>query len=382
MLPNRLEAQMQGILSQADVQINGSRPWDITIHNPNFYGEVFRRGSLGLGESYMDGWWDCPKLDEFFFNIFAAGIERRAARTWRAAALLLKSSLFNRQTTSRSTKVAEEHYDRGNDLFQVMLDRRMVYTCGRWEHVTNLDEAQEAKLDFVCGQLRLKQGMKVLDIGCGWGSFAKFAAEKYGVRVIGITLSKEQLELGRKLCAGLPVELRLEDYRDVRGPFDRVVSLGMFEHVGYRNYRAFFDVARRAIRGAGSLFLSTIGSNRSVRITDPWIERYIFPNSHVPSIPQIGAAIEERFVVDEWQNWAPDYERTLMAWFRNFEANWEKVRAKYGERFCRMWKFYLLASAGSFRSHRLQVWQILFSPIGLRKSIAIGVAERELIRVQ
>ncbi|MGH9782174.1 MAG: cyclopropane fatty acyl phospholipid synthase, partial [Candidatus Acidiferrales bacterium] len=283
---------------------------------------------------------------------------------------------------SRSTKVAEEHYDRGNDLFQVMLDRRMVYTCGRWEHVTNLDEAQEAKLDFVCGQLRLKQGMKVLDIGCGWGSFAKFAAEKYGVRVIGITLSKEQLELGRKLCAGLPVELRLEDYRDVRGPFDRVVSLGMFEHVGYRNYRAFFDVARRAIRGAGSLFLSTIGSNRSVRITDPWIERYIFPNSHVPSIPQIGAAIEERFVVDEWQNWAPDYERTLMAWFRNFEANWEKVRAKYGERFCRMWKFYLLASAGSFRSHRLQVWQILFSPIGLRKSIAIGVAERELIRVQ
>ncbi|MGA9883006.1 MAG: cyclopropane fatty acyl phospholipid synthase [Candidatus Acidiferrales bacterium] len=361
---NRLKTRIQEILSRADVEIDGSRPWDITVHDENVYGRVLRQGSVGLGESYMDDSWDCPALDQFFCKVFIAGIERRAARSLPAIRLFVKSLFCNLQTKSRSTKVAKEHYDLGNDLFQCMLDQRMVYTCGKWESAGSLDEAQEAKLDFVCRKLELVPGMKVLDIGCGWGSFAKFAAEKYGVQVIGITLSRQQLELGRSLCVGLPVDLRLADYRDLHDSFDRIVSLGMFEHVGSQNYRTFFNVAHRSLRDGGRLFLSTIGSNTSVRMTDPWIERYIFPNSHLPSIRQIEAALRGRFLVQDWQNWGMDYDRTLMAWFHNVEANWDKLKAIYSERFYRMWKFYLLASAGSFRSHRLQVWQISLSRDG------------------
>lgn len=360
---NHREQFVQQLLAVADVQVNGARPWDIRIHNKDFYARVLRQGSLGLGESYMDGWWDCPDLDQFFFKVFTAGLDGSVARTWRALALFLKSVLFNPQTKSRSPKVAERHYDLGNELFELMLDRRMVYSCACWDHAANLAEAQEAKLDYVCRMLNLDAGMKVLDIGCGWGSFAKFAAEKYKVQVVGITLSPEQLSLARELCAGLPVQLYLEDYRSLKGSFDRVVSLGMFEHVGHKNYEVFFDVARHCLKDDGRLFLSTIGKNHSSTNTDPWIERYIFPNSHPPSIAQIGKAIEGQFVVDEWQNWAPDYDRTLMAWFHNFESTWEKIKASYGERFHRMWRFYLLVSAASFRSGRLQDWQILLSPV-------------------
>jgi cyclopropane-fatty-acyl-phospholipid synthase len=364
MASNSLATRIQEILAEADVQINGDRPWDIAVHNPGFYARVLRQGSLGLGESYMDGWWDCPQLDQFFHHIFLTDLEHRAARSWRTVALILMSYLFNPQTKSRSTKVARQHYDLGNDLFQHMLDRRMVYSSGRWEHASNLDEAQEAKLSFVCRKLELEPGMQVLDIGCGWGGFAKFAAERHGVHVLGVTLSQSQVELGGKLCADLPVELRLQDYREVRGSFDRVVSLGMLEHVGVKNYRTFFKTVRAALGAKGKFFLSTIGVTRSVRVTDPWIERYIFPNSHLPSMAQIGDAIRGLFLVEEWRNWGPDYDRTLMAWHRNFEAYKEKVVAKYGERFYRMWRYYLLVSAASFRSRRLQVWKILLSPIG------------------
>lgn len=362
MSANSLKGQIQEILSQAEIQINGSQPWDMTVHDERFYARVLREGSMGLGESYMDGWWDCLELDQFFSRLFRAGVERHGARSWRGIALVLKSLLFNLQTKTRSVEVAKKHYDLGNEVFQAMLDRRMVYTCGRWEHARDLNEAQEAKLDFVCRKLQLAPGMRVLDIGCGWGSFARFTAEKYGAEVVGITLSRQQLELGRILCADLPVELRLEDYRNLSGSFDSAVSLGMFEHVGSKNYRTFFEVARRAVGKKGRLFLSTIGSNRTVRTTDPWIERYIFPNSHLPSIPQIGRAIAGLFVIDELLNWGPDYDQTLMAWSHNFESNWDRFRERYGERFYRMWRYYLLASAASFRSRRLQVWQILLSP--------------------
>jgi len=362
LIANRLKARLQQVLSVADVQIDGSRPWDIRVRHAGFYPRVLLQGSMGLGESYMDGWWDCAEVDQLFFKLFSAGLERRAGRKLQAVWLFMKSLVLNCQTKSRSTRVAQQHYDLGNEIFECMLDRRMVYTCGRWEHAADLNEAQEAKLHFVCRKLNLSPGMRVLDIGCGWGSFAKFAAEKYGVQVVGITVSQQQLKLARTRCSGLPVELRLADYRDLHDCFDRVVSLGMFEHVGNKNYRTFFQVARRAIRDEGRLFLATIGSSQTVRATDPWIERYIFPNSHLPCVSQIGAALDGRFLVEDWQNWGQDYDRTLMAWFHNFEDNWNCLKEKYSERFHRMWRFYLLASAGSFRSRHLQVWQMLLSP--------------------
>ncbi|HVA64922.1 MAG TPA: cyclopropane fatty acyl phospholipid synthase [Terriglobales bacterium] len=360
-----LVARAREIFASAGITLNGGEAWDITVHHPEFYARVLGQGSLGLGESYMDGWWDSPRLDQFFQRAFDAGLDRDAGRGWRAWLLQAGSALCNRQTRRRSVQVARRHYDVGNELYQAMLDRRMVYTAGRWEQAANLNQAQEAKLDFVCQKLELAPDMRVLDIGCGWGSFAKFAAERYGARVDGITLSQEQLALGQSLCAGLPVQLWLEDYREVEGRYDRLVSLGMFEHVGYKNYRAYFEIARRHLAAGGRMFLSTIGSNRSVRSTDPWIERYIFPNSHLPSIQQVGDALEDRFIPLEWLNWAGDYDRTLMAWFGNFEAQWERWQRQYSERFCRMWKFYLLSSAAAFRARQLQDWQMVLAPLGV-----------------
>ncbi len=349
------------ILALADVTVDGTRPWDLAVYNEDFYARLLRLGSLGLGEAYMDGWWDCHRLDEFFCRIFSAGLEGHGARNWSFAWRYLLASALNRQTRTRARQVAEQHYNLGNQLYQHMLDRRMVYTCARWDHASRLDEAQEVKLHFVCQNLGLRPGMHLLDIGCGWGSLALFAVQKYGVRVTGITLSREQLQLGQQMCAHLPIELRLQDYRDLLGTFDRIASLGMFEHVGYKNYRTFFEVAHRSLAPGGLFLLSTIGSTRSVRTTDPWIEKYIFPNSHLPSAAQISHAIEGLFVIEDWENWGPDYDRTVMAWFQNFDTNWSKLKSQYDERFYRMWKYYLMAAAASFRSRKNHVWQILLS---------------------
>lgn len=362
-MPSRLETHARKLLAAAGIELNGARDWDIAVHNSRFYSRVLRQGSLGLGESYMDGWWDCPRLDQFFQRVFAAGLDRMASRNLRGAALALASTWRNQQTQAKSSEVARRHYDVGNDLFEAMLDQRMVYTTGLWERAANLNDAQEAKLAFVCDKLALQPGMRVLDIGCGWGSFAKFAAETRGVRVDGVTLSREQAALGQSRCSGLPVQLKVEDYRNVSEHYDRVVSLGMFEHVGHRNYRQYFETARRCLAPGGRMYLATIGSNHTVRSTDPWIERYIFPNSHLPSIQQIGKAIEDRFSLLEWYNWASDYDRTLMAWYSNFAAQWQRWAVRYSERFCRMWSFYLLSSAAAFRSKHLQVWQIVLEAL-------------------
>ena len=360
-LDNRKE-QVQKILSLADVRIGGGRQWDITVNNDRFYSRVLRHGSLGLGESYVDGWWDCPALDQLFSRVLSAGLDQNAPRDWRLALQWVLAAVFNRQTKLRARSVAERHYDLGNELYQKMLDRRMVYSCGRWEHASNLDEAQEAKLDFVCRQLRLAPGITLLDIGCGWGGLAKFAAERYGAKVVGVTISREQMQWAQHSCQGLPVEIRLEDYRDVTGRFDRVASLGMFEHVGYKNYRKFFEGARKVLRPGGFFYLSTIGANRTARSTDPWIDKYIFPNSHLPSAVQIAAATEGLFVIEDWQNWACHYDRTIVAWFQNFQKHWRDLQPRYGERFYRMWKYYLMVAAACFRSRKNQVWQILLAP--------------------
>lgn len=354
-----VKERVQKIFSLADIRIDGDREWDITVNNDHFYARLLRLGSLGLGESYMDGWWVCRALDQFFSRILEAGIDEKAPWDWRSLVRYVIARSINRQTRSRAKQVAEQHYDLGNELYQNMLDHRMVYTCARWAHASNLDEAQELKLDFVCRKLDLQPGMKLLDIGCGWGSLAKFAAENYGAKVLGITLSRQQMQLAQFLCEGLPIEIRLQDYRDVDGTFDRIASLGMFEHVGYKNYRKFFEVAQRSLRPGGFFFLSTIGANRSAHTTDPWVDKYIFPNSHCPSAMQITAGIEGLFVLEDWENWAPDYHRTIMAWFHNFQKHWRSLRPRYDERFYRMWEYYLMLAAACFRSRKNQVWQIL-----------------------
>ena len=360
----RFERRIADLLAEADVRIGGDRPWDIHIHDPRFHARVLGQGSLGLGESYMDGWWDATSLDGLLFHLLTARVDERvhgAGEIFDA----LRARLTNLQSPRRSGEVGRRHYDLGNDLYAAMLGKRLVYSCGYWRDATDLDAAQEAKLDLVCRKLRLRPGMRVVDIGCGWGEALKFAVERYGVSGVGITISHEQAEHARRLCAGLPVEIRLQDYRELDEPFDAAFSLGMFEHVGVKNYADYVDVVRRCLPPEGLFLLHTIGGNRSVQRTDPWIARHIFPNSMLPSAVQIAQAIEDKFVLEDWHNFGTDYDRTLQAWRDNIEASWDALDPRYDKRFRRMWRFYLAASMATFRSRRAQLWQLVLSPQGV-----------------
>ncbi|HEX4103983.1 MAG TPA: cyclopropane fatty acyl phospholipid synthase [Candidatus Paceibacterota bacterium] len=356
---------IETVLREADVRINGDRPWDIHVKDERFYAAVVRGRSLGFGEAYMAGWWDCERIDELTSKLFVSDIGGRFRLTPANVLLGVRAFFESGGTRRNAFKVGEHHYNIGNDLFSRMLDKRMVYTCGYWRNAKNLDEAQEAKLDLVCKKLGLRAGQKVLDIGCGWGSFAKFAAEKYGAHVTGVTVSKEQAALGKELCTGLPVVFELKDYRDVRGRFDHIVSLGMFEHVGYKHYRTYMQVVHDHLKDDGLFLLHTIGNNYSTNYTDPWIRKYIFPGGMLPSVVQVGKAVEKLFVIEDWQNFGADYDRTLMAWFANFDRHWPEIRSHYGDGFYRMWKFYLMVTAGSFRARDIQLWQVVLSKKGV-----------------
>lgn len=355
------------LLKTAEIDVDGSEPWDIRIKDDRFYERVFHERDLGLGESYMEGWWECDALDECISRILKAGLDKKVKGNTKILLLALRSRLFNRQRGARAFEVGRRHYDLGNDLYETMLDKRMNYTCAYWRDAKNLDEAQEAKLDLICRKIGLEPGMSVLDLGCGWGAFAKFAAERYGTRVLGVTVSKEQVELGTRICEGLPVELRLMDYRDVEGIFDRVISIGIMEHVGPKNHRTYMKVIDRCLKEDGLSFIHTIGSNESVRNTNAWSERYIFPNSILPSISQLSKAMEGIFTIEDLHNIGPHYDPTLMAWWENFDRAWPRLKDTYGDRFYRMWRFYLLSSAGAFRARHNQLWQIVLNRPGKKQ---------------
>ncbi|MFA6995143.1 MAG: cyclopropane fatty acyl phospholipid synthase [Patescibacteria group bacterium] len=357
---------IQKLLAFVEITINGGRPGDIQVHDDRFYGAVLSRGTLGLGEAYMDGWWDAQSLDDFFYRVIKADLESKIKLDFKTSFFILKNLLFNQQRKKKAFEVGRKHYDIGNDLYTAMLGSTMAYSCAYWSEKTeNLDQAQEAKLDLICRKLNLQPGNKVLDIGGGWGSFAKYAAEKYGVHVDVITVSKEQVALGKKFCAGLDVNFILQDYRKIDGLYDHIVSVGMIEHVGYKNYRTYMEVAAKHLKDEGLFLLHTIGGNKSVKSTEPWIEKYIFTNSMLPSIKQLARAAEKIFVVEDLHNFGFYYDQTLMAWYRNFEKSWPTLKEKYGERFYRLWKYYLLSCAGSFRARKNQLWQIVLSKKGV-----------------
>ncbi len=358
------EVIIRDLLHLADVEVNGPDPWDFQVHDPRVYDRIVSESSLGLGEAYVDGWWDTPSIDQFICRVLLADLDQKVTGNWKIALTVLRSRLFNLQSRSRAFEVGEKHYDLGNDLYRAMLDRRLNYTCAYWKNAASLDEAQEAKLDLVCRKIGLKPGMRVLEYGCGWGAFARYAAECYGVEVLGVTVSKEQVALGMELCRGLPVELRLQDYREVQGKFDAVISIGIMEHVGYKNYKTYLEAVDRNLKEDGIAFIHTIGGNETTTRGEPWSEKYIFPNGMLPSIAQLGAAMESKFVMEDWHNIGPNYDRTLMAWAANFETAWPELKQKYGERFYRMWRYYLLSSAGAFRARHQQLWQIVLTRRG------------------
>ncbi|HLO63574.1 MAG TPA: cyclopropane fatty acyl phospholipid synthase [Azonexus sp.] len=351
------------LAAESGFRFNGSDPWDIAVTDRRFYRRVAVQGSLGFGEAYMDGWWECERLDQLFHRLLSIDADRRIER-WlnlRRLGATARRLLVNPQSRRHAFVPGEHHYDIGNDVFEAMLDPTMSYSCGYWQRARTLDEAQHDKLDLICRKLELKPGERLLDIGCGWGGLARFAAGHYGVEVVGITVSREQQKFAAARCAGLPVRIELIDYRDLAGRFDKVVSVGMFEHVGPRNHAAFFAVIDRVLEDEGLLLVHTIGNHVTSRAVDPWVDKYVFPNGHLPSASEIARAVEGRFLIEDWHNFGPDYDRTLMAWWENFERAWPALRGKYGERFYRMWKYYLLSCAGFFRARQGQLWQVVMS---------------------
>jgi cyclopropane-fatty-acyl-phospholipid synthase len=358
------EALVRELFGLADVAVDGPRPGDIRVHDRRFYGRLLRDASIGLGESYMDGWWDTDSLDVLVEKLLRARLQERVTGSARLRLLTAKAAVLNLQSKSRSRRSVEAHYDIGNDLYTRMLDPRMVYTCAYWKDATTLAEAQEAKLDLVCRKLGLRPGMRVLDLGCGWGGFAAYAAERYGCSVVGLTLSKDQYTLGREMWKDLDVDLRLADYRDVTGTFDRVASIGMMEHVGPKNLRTAMEVVHRSLADDGIALIHTISGRRSRRHGTPFVEKYIFPNAVSPSLAQLGTAVEGLFVLEDLHNIGPDYERTLLAWWHNFDRAYPDLSHRYDERFYRMWRFYLLAAAGAARARDAQLFQLVLTKYG------------------
>lgn len=360
------ETTIRDLLERAGIRPGGRNPWDLQVHNPDLYRRILVMGSLGLGEAYMDGWWDCEDLAGFFFRVTRGRVNRGVQPAWLLFPWI-KERLLNMQTRNRSWQVAKKHYDLGNDLYEAMLDPYMQYTCGYFKNADSLAEAQRRKLDLVCRKLRLEPGMRVLDTGCGFGGFARYAAEHFGVEVHGVTLSREQAAYGRELCKGLPVTIEVKDYRDVPPDgFDRVASIGIMEHVGTKNYRSYLQQMAASLPEEGLMVLHTIGSEVSNKITDRWITKYIFPNSVLPSVAEIATAAEQVLVLEDWHNFGDSYAKTLHAWNDNCEAAWQRLPAdRYDERFRRMWRYYLLSCAGAFSARSIQLWQLVLSKGGV-----------------
>ncbi|MFZ4673271.1 cyclopropane fatty acyl phospholipid synthase [bacterium] len=349
----------------AGIQINGPDPTDIQVKDNRFYDRVLKDQSLGFGETYMAGWWDVDNLDECMFRIMRANVGSRFKKSFSFYWAYLKAKLLNKQDKEGSLDVIHQHYQIGNDLYRAMLDPTMTYSCGYWKNAKNLEEAQIAKYDLIARKLGIKKGMRVLDIGCGWGGFARYVSSIYGAKVVAITLSENQASIAREVCKGLDVEIRVQDYRDIDEKFDRIVEIGMFEHVGKKNYREFMEICHRSLHEGGMVMLHTIGNNQSVVVSDPWIDKYIFPGGELPSISHIGKSIEGLFVMEDWHNFGTHYDKTLMAWFKNFDSHWSELKDSYPPEFYRMWKYYLLSCAGAFRARGCQLWQVVLVKNGV-----------------
>lgn len=362
--------KISDFFAKAGIEIDGSRPWDIQIKNSRALKRMLAEPSLGAGESYMEGDWECDRLDEFFFRIFRHLDFSELYHPTALIFFLLKNSFINPQSLRYSKQVAEKHYNIDNSLYIAMLGKSMAYTCAYWHNAYSLDEAQWAKYDLICRKLNFRPGEKVLELGCGFGGFAKYAAENYGVSVVSINISTEQMRYAKEICQNLPIQLVECDYRETKRynpdnlKFDKIVTIGLCEHIGYKNYGHFMKIARDNLKKEGLFLLHTIGKNISGPFTDPWIQKYIFPQGMLPTLKVISAASEPYFVTEDVHNIGADYDKTLMAWHENFEKNWSRLSLQHDERFHRMWRYYLLSCAGGFRSRTMQLYQFVFSPQG------------------
>ena len=366
--PGRAEATIRDLTSQIGIDIDGPKPTDLQVKDPRFFRRVLAEGSLGLGESYMDGWWDVEDLLAMNAIIANSDIRDRVKASLPMILHSLRARFTNIQTKRNAAVPAKDHYDLTIDAYRSMTDSWHALSCGYWKDADNLQDAQEAKLDLICRKIDLKPTDRVLDIGCGLGSFTRWAAEKVGCEVVAINVSSGHVDFVREKTQGLPVTVHHCDYRETDvflsdGPFDKVVSVEMFEHVGYRNHKTYMQVVYDALKDGGLFCCQTAGNDDNVFQNDPWFQKYIFPNAVVPSVEQIGRAIAGKLVLEDWHNFGPDYVDTCYAWFEQFDRNWEGSK---DDRFYRMWKYWVLAVGGAFQVRRRQLWQIVVSKGGVQ----------------
>lgn len=366
-----IENYLKTTLEKANITLNGKEKYDIQILDERAIPRIAENGSLGLGESYMEGWWSCENLDELSYYLFLAGMDKDKIAKRPSFWYHLSRKILNHQNKNRSKEVAQKHYDLDNELFSLMLDHTLAYSCAYWKEADNLEEAQLAKYELICQKLMLKPEDRVLDMGCGWGGLAAYIAEHYGCHVVGISIAENQIAYAKERYQKLPLAFCQADYRDVslynptRKHFSKLVSVGAFEHIGNKNYSHFLTLMKNMLADDGLFLLHTIGNDATVEATDPFINKYIFPNGIIPSMVQLTQALESVFVVEDWHNFGNYYDNTLMAWHANFETHWPKLENRFDNQFYRMWRYYLLMCAGMFRARAGQLWQIVLSKSGI-----------------
>jgi cyclopropane-fatty-acyl-phospholipid synthase len=364
------------LLAAADVQINGTRPWDMQVHNESTYARILKDGDLGAGESYMEGWWDCQQLGVMIEKVLRADVMSKVQLSLVDKAKAVWSMLTGSKSTGSSKEQLCYHYDIGNDLYKAMLDPYMQYTCGFWRNgATTLEQAQLDKLDMICKKVNARQGCKWLDLGCGFSGLMKYATEKYSTVCTGYNLSTDQMGYGRDvLCAGLPITFVEGDFcktlASVKdGKFDVVTNVGSIEHCGVNRYREFMQNAYNCIADDGVFLTQSIlsGSKDTQYSFLAFLNKYIFPGGVSPTLTQLSQAMEGLFVIEDVHNFGEDYAKTLAAWHANLTQAWASLSAnnpKYTTKFKRMFDFYLLCCAGTFRARGLNLLQIVATKVG------------------
>lgn len=344
------------------------RPVTVRLHDESLVRRILLNPDLGIGEGYMEGSFT---IDDDDLHGFLALAVRNSQNAWRHPLhrFLWKLRYLSRvarqyNPAGRARRRVAHHYDLSGELYDLFLDSDKQYSCAYFRSPDDtLEQAQAQKKAHIAGKLRIEPGMRVLDIGCGWGGLALTLARDYGARVLGVTLSEEQHEVAneRARAAGLGnrAQFRLMDYREVEGTFDRVVSVGMFEHVGAPHYREYFRTVREKLTEDGIALIHTIGRSTPPGANSPWIEKYIFPGGYIPALSEIMTAVEkEDFISQDIEVWRLHYAQTLRHWHDRFVANEERVREIYDDRFCRMWRYYLVACEQTFRCNRQVVFQL------------------------
>lgn len=360
------------VINRSDIKnLENKRDWDIVVNDNTIFDDVMNYGTLGLGEGYMNKKWDCDNLDILFDKILFNNLDQKIKlSSYLDYIKIISAYLFNQQTKEKAYEVEDVHYNLDNNLYRNMLGETMAYSCGYWKNAFSLDEAQYNKFELICKKLHLTKEDNVLDIGSGFGGLAKYMAEKYGCKVTGVNISTEQLKYARESCKELIKDELVNfvecDYRDIPlldggKQYDKIVSVGFMEHVGLSNYQTLINKCNELLKDGGLLLLHTIGNNVSTVKADSWIDKYIFPNGMLPSITQIGQVCENIFVMEDWHNFGPDYDKTLMAWYNNYTNSITAGWLKHTDKFYRMWIYYLLQCAGLFRSRSIQLWQIVLS---------------------